>query len=81
MLGGWYDVFLPWQLKDYHGAAGGGAAAVPDDRALVPRGPPARASAAMADALAWFRAHLLGDRSGLRADPVRLYVTGAERVA
>jgi putative CocE/NonD family hydrolase len=32
----------------------------------------------MADALAWFRAHLLDDPSGLRAEPVRLYVTGAE---
>ncbi len=31
----------------------------------------------MAEASAWFRAHLLGDRSQLRADPVRLYVTGA----
>jgi putative CocE/NonD family hydrolase len=34
--------------------------------------------AANVDALAWFRAHLLGDPSGLRAAPVRLFVTGAD---
>src|SRR5690606_22298906 len=32
----------------------------------------------MAESLAWFRAHLLGDASRLREQPVRLYVTGAE---
>jgi putative CocE/NonD family hydrolase len=29
------------------------------------------------EALAWFRAHLLGDRSGLREMPVRIFVMGA----
>ncbi|MCP9971733.1 CocE/NonD family hydrolase [Actinomadura madurae] len=32
---------------------------------------------AIRESLAWFRAHLQGDPSGLRRDPVRVYVTGA----
>jgi putative CocE/NonD family hydrolase len=30
------------------------------------------------EALVWFRAHLLGDRDGLRAMPVRIFVMGAD---
>ena len=29
------------------------------------------------ESLAWFRAHLLGDFRGIRANPVKVYVTGA----
>lgn len=77
MLGGWYDVFLPWQLKDYQAMRAAGR------RPYLTIGPwyhvdRRHGQPSMADALAWFRAHLLGDRSGLRAEPVRLYVTGAE---
>ena len=76
LLGGWYDVFLPLQLRDY---------AVLRDARRRPQltiGPwyhadPRQLRAASADALAWFRAHLLGDRSQLRDQPVRLYITGA----
>lgn len=76
LLGGWYDVFLPWQLRDYLTLRAAGH--VPyltigpwwhtDARHGLP---------SLRESLAWFRAHLLGDASGLRADPVRLYVTGA----
>ncbi|MEV6155285.1 CocE/NonD family hydrolase [Nonomuraea sp. NPDC052129] len=77
MLGGWYDVFLPWQLKDYQAMRAAGR------RPYLTIGPwyhvdRRHGRPAMADALAWFRAHLLDDPSGLRPDPVRLYVTGAE---
>jgi predicted acyl esterase len=34
--------------------------------------------AAVRESLAWLRAHLLKDESGLRAAPVRIYVKGAE---
>ncbi len=76
LLGGWYDVFLPLQLRDY---------AVLRDARRQPQltiGPwyhadPRQLRAASADALAWFRAHLFGDRSQLRDQPVRLYITGA----
>jgi len=76
MLGGWYDVFLPWQLRDYGRLRRAG------QQPRLTIGPwyhvdPRQVSAAGADALAWFRAHLLGDSSGLLAGPVRLYITGA----
>jgi len=76
MLGGWYDVFLPWQLQDYLALRRAGR------RPHLTIGPwyhvdPRHGRATMTESLAWFRAHLLGDRSGLREQPVRLYVTGA----
>ncbi|WP_433324926.1 CocE/NonD family hydrolase [Spirillospora sp. CA-294931] len=76
MLGGWYDVFLPWELKDYLALRAGG------HRPYLTIGPWWHADARHAvvsfrESLAWFRAHLRGDPSGLRAEPVRLYVTGA----
>jgi putative CocE/NonD family hydrolase len=77
MLGGWYDVFLPWQLKDYTAMRAAGR------RPYLTIGPwyhvdTRHGRPSMAEATAWFRAHLLGDFSGLRPDPVRIYVTGAE---
>ncbi|MEU7001877.1 CocE/NonD family hydrolase [Nonomuraea sp. NPDC046570] len=76
MLGGWYDVFLPWQLKDYLTLRAAGRRPYltigPWYHVDVRHGP-----VAQAETLAWFRAHLLGDTSGLRESPVRLYVTGA----
>ncbi|GAA1019877.1 peptidase S15 [Acrocarpospora pleiomorpha] len=76
MTGGWYDVFLPWQLKDYAAMRAAGR------QPYLTIGPWYHADVrhgrtANADALAWFRAHLLGDPSGLRAEPVRIFVTGA----
>ncbi|GGM60714.1 peptidase S15 [Thermopolyspora flexuosa] len=76
MLAGWYDVFLPWQIKDYLALRAAGR------RPYLTIGPWYHLDVrhwpvAHAEAVAWFRAHLLGDASGLRANPVRLYVTGA----
>src|SRR5690606_21882249 len=64
MTGGWYDVFLPWQLKDYAAMRAAGR------RPYLTIGPwqhtdVRHGRAANNDALAWFRAHLLGDPSGL----------------
>ncbi|MBB6346860.1 CocE/NonD family hydrolase [Nonomuraea muscovyensis] len=77
MLGGWYDVFLPWQLEDYRAMRAAGR------RPYLTIGPWYHVDArhgrpSLAEGLAWFRAHLLGDVSALRPSPVRLYVTGAE---
>lgn len=77
MVGGWYDFFLPHQLRDYTALRRAG------HEPYLTIGPwrhadQGAAAAWVADALAWLRAHLLGDRSGLRADPVRIFVTGAE---
>lgn len=76
MLGGWYDVFLPWQLKDYLALRAAGR------RPYLTIGPwyhvdRRHTRPSMREALTWFRAHLLDDPSGLRRSPVRLYVTGA----
>ena len=76
LLGGWYDVFVPWQLCDYDRLRRAG------QRPHLTIGPwyhadPRQLRAAADDALAWFRAHLLDDPSHLRDQPVRLYITGA----
>jgi putative CocE/NonD family hydrolase len=76
MVGGWYDVFLPWQLKDYAALRAAGR------RPYLTIGPWYHADmrhgrVSNADAITWFRAHLLGDPSGLREQPVRLHITGA----
>ncbi|SEF52712.1 hypothetical protein SAMN04489712_101317 [Thermomonospora echinospora] len=78
LLGGWYDIFLPWQLKDYAALRAAGK------RPYLTIGPWWHSDArhgvvAMRESLAWFRAHLRGDFSGLRAHPVRVYVTGARQ--
>jgi putative CocE/NonD family hydrolase len=76
LFGGWYDIFLPDILDQYSALRRAGRA----PRLVV--GPWIHASLGlMADStregLAWFRAHLRGDRSGLSEKPVRLYVMGA----
>ena len=77
MVSGWYDIFLPLQLADYRALAGAG------NPPWLVIGPWTHTSLPgmgeqLRDALAWCAAHLRGDRSGLRADPVRLHVMGAD---
>ncbi|WP_245681431.1 CocE/NonD family hydrolase [Actinomadura kijaniata] len=77
MTGGWYDIFLPWQLKDYAALRAAGR------RPYLTIGPWFHADQRMmrgsvGEAMRWFRAHLLDDPSELREQPVRLYVTGAD---
>ncbi|QFG27550.1 CocE/NonD family hydrolase [Actinomadura sp. WMMB 499] len=76
LLGGWFDVFLPWEVRDYLALRAAG------QRPYLTIGPwwhtdPRHGIVSLRESLAWFRAHLLGDPSGLRPDPVRVYVTGA----
>ncbi|MEO5878080.1 MAG: CocE/NonD family hydrolase [Streptosporangiaceae bacterium] len=76
MVGGWYDVFLPWMVKDYVAMRAAG------HHPQLTIGPwwhadPRHSMTAVREALGWFRAHLRGDPSGLRDNPVKLYVTGA----
>ncbi|MBO2455784.1 CocE/NonD family hydrolase [Actinomadura barringtoniae] len=76
LLGGWYDIFLPWEIKDYLALRAAGR------HPYLTIGPWWHADArhalpTMRDSLAWFRAHLRGDFSGLRSNPVRVYVTSA----
>ena len=75
-VGGWYDIFLPGQLRDFQALQGAGR------EARLTVGPWAHISigvgvTATAEALDFGLAHARGERPSDRA-PVRLFVTGAE---
>jgi len=76
MVTGWNDLFLPLQLRDYATLRGTGA------EPYLTIGPWRHADQQavatwVSDSVAWLRAQLLGDTSGLRPRPVRIFVTGA----
>ncbi len=76
LLGGWYDIFLPWQLHDYRTLRDAGR------QPYLTIGPWAHATPegmfyGVREALSWCNAYLRDDRSQLRAAPVRIFVTGA----
>jgi putative CocE/NonD family hydrolase len=76
MLAGWYDCFLPYTLADYTRLREAGKAP------YLTIGPwthtdESSFKVSLGDSIAFFRAHLLGDRSALRESPVRLYLMGA----
>jgi uncharacterized protein len=76
MVTGWNDLFLPLQLRDYAALRRAG------HEPYLTIGPWRHAdqqavAAWAADSLAWLRAQLLDDRSELREQPVRIFVTGA----
>jgi putative CocE/NonD family hydrolase len=78
MVGGWYDIFLPWQLADYARLHGAGH----QPRLVI--GPWSHASRglfvrSMHEGIAWFRALADGQHPETDPEPVRLYVGGAER--
>jgi putative CocE/NonD family hydrolase len=77
MVGGWFDIFLPWMLEDYRRLRAAGR----EPFLLI--GPWAHTdgacfAASMRESLAWLKAHILGERSDLRPTPVRVYVMGAK---
>jgi uncharacterized protein len=74
MVGGWYDIFLPWQLADHAAlrAAGATPRLVVGDWSHTSRELFARS---IREGVAWFRALTSGDGT---AAPVELYVTGAQ---
>jgi hypothetical protein len=76
LRGGWYDIFLPWQVRDYRLLREAGK------QPYLTIGPWEHSSFALMtgsvqESLAWFNAHLLGDHSQLTKWPVRVFVTGA----
>ncbi|HEY0756078.1 MAG TPA: CocE/NonD family hydrolase [Ktedonobacteraceae bacterium] len=76
LLGGWYDIFLPWQLRDYRTLREAGK------QPYLTIGPwshaqPATLFNGFHESLAWFNTHLRGQDGQLRAAPVRLFITGA----
>ncbi len=77
MIGGWHDIFLPAQLRDYAALREAG-----HEPSLV-IGPwrhadNEAAAAWMTSSLEFLRAELGGRPAGGRASPVRIFVTGAE---
>jgi putative CocE/NonD family hydrolase len=75
LIGGWYDIFLPWMLEDF---------AALQDAGRSPQlviGPwthaaPGLMARGMREGLAWLRAHLLGDGRLLSPAHVRIKITG-----
>ena len=74
-VGGWYDILAPWMLEDFAAlqAAGGRTQLIVGPWAHTS---PGLVAAGMREALAWLRAHLLGDERLVRPEPVRVFVTG-----
>jgi hypothetical protein len=73
MVGGWYDIFLPWQLRDYAALSAAGAA----PRLVIgtwTHADPGLLTASMREAVTWFRAALDGSASG----GVRVHVGGVD---
>jgi uncharacterized protein len=80
---GWYDLFLDGLLEDYT-AQLKAAQAPGKPKPYLTIGPwhhldTGYLPVAFTDGLAWFSAHLRGDRSKLRKRSVRLFVMGARR--
>lgn len=78
MLGGWRDIFLPWQIKDFEAMQAKGR------DAWLTIGPWAHASLGgmrehLRQALGLFSAHSRGSPVLPDRDRVRLYITGAEQ--
>lgn len=73
---GWFDLFLDWQLKDYQRLRDAGRH---PSLLIGPwfHGQFASLSVTTRDALDWLDAHMKGKQTSLRANPVRLFVMGA----
>jgi uncharacterized protein len=75
LMGGWYDILLPWMLEDYAALRAKGR------RTQLIIGPwthtaQGLVAASLKDGLSWLRRHLLGDERVLEGDVVRVFVTG-----
>src|ERR1035437_9095932 len=75
LIGGWYDIFLPWMLEDFAALQTAGRA----PQLVI--GPwthtsPGLLAVGLRDGLGWLRAHLLGDNRLLRPASVRVFLTG-----
>jgi putative CocE/NonD family hydrolase len=75
LIGGWYDILLPWMLEDFTALQDAGRA----PQLII--GPwahtaPALLAMSLRDGLGWLRAHLLKDDRMKPPAPVRVFVTG-----
>jgi putative CocE/NonD family hydrolase len=75
LIGGWYDILLPWMLEDFTALQDAGRS----PQLII--GPWTHTSLALLamslrDGLGWLRAHLLGDERMKPSAAVRVFVTG-----
>ncbi|MEV6158772.1 CocE/NonD family hydrolase [Nonomuraea sp. NPDC052129] len=77
MVTGWWDLFLPAQLRDFTALREAGR------RSRITIGPwghdPGALRAVLIDQVSWLSAYLLGDTAQLHQAPVRLYLQKANR--
>ena len=76
LLSGWYDFFLPFVIRDYNALRAAG------NQPYLTIGPWAHSSIALngvaiTEALAFFDAHVKGNKERLRDQPVRIWMCGA----
>lgn len=76
-VSGWYDFMIDQLLRDYASLVDAG------QKPHLTVGPWSHISAelqkqSMKETLTWMRAHLLGDRTGLRDLPVRIHISGID---
>ena len=76
LIGGWYDILLPWMLEDYASLRRAGREPYLTLGPWTHNAPPGM-GAAIRESLTWCRVHLKGERGLLREAPVRLFVMGA----
>jgi putative CocE/NonD family hydrolase len=76
MIGGWHDIFLPWQLHDYAVLQAAGAEPYLTVGPWT-HGSPGLLAASVRESVDWLRAQLRGETDAVRTRPVRLYVEGA----
>jgi uncharacterized protein len=77
MVGGWHDIFLPWQLEDYAALRAAGA------RPRLTIGPWTHGSFGLlrhsvSESVAWFRAHTGTREQAASGHPVRVHMGGAD---
>jgi uncharacterized protein len=77
LMGGWYDIFLDGQLKDYQALRGAGRQPYLLIGPWV-HGQMASVPITARESLAWLNAQVKCDQSGLRKEPVRLFVMGTD---
>lgn len=76
LLAGWYDVFTPRTVADYDRLREAGK------NPYLTIGPWQHLNngwiaLGLSESISWFKAHVTGDHTGLREQPVRLFVMGA----
>lgn len=78
MVTGWFDIFLPWQVRDFRALSEAG------QEARLTIGPWGHVSlggsaATLRDAIDWFDVHLRRSARSARPTPVRVFVMGSKR--